>query len=366
MRMDFELCSVLFLILLLIRSVFRKSGEQTLSRSFLLLAGCVLLSQWMEMIAAKLGSMFGLGALGNDTLCCLMLCAQAVVPVLYRSCFVRPHRQQTARDYLRRAAAWIPYLCCAALLFTSIRGHYLFYTGMGKFYLGKYFWLLDANYVFYSVLAFVKAYRHPKRRSMPLSFCTEAIFMGGMPLVLIRFFPDMPLYCLCTSMMLLMMLGNQSDHTHVTDRISGALGREALMHDVHSIEETHRGGHVYALALDNFKLINETFGIEGGNELMRELVKALRGEFGRDHVYRFGGDIFAVYVRENAERAQTLDTLRQIFSRYYRIGDEMMRLTACVGIVHLSQHRAADFSFVLEYAVSQAKDAGKAAVFEMG
>ena len=157
MRMDFELCSMLYLVLLLLYSVFRRSGRKPLPRPFLGMAVCVGLSQWIELIAYQMSAANEFGTLGRNTLCGLMLCMMAFFPVLLRGSFVRRHRKQTARDLFRRWLALLPFFFCAMCLVWSIRSHYVFYTDLRRFYAGKFFWIMDANYAFYGVLALVQA-----------------------------------------------------------------------------------------------------------------------------------------------------------------------------------------------------------------
>jgi diguanylate cyclase (GGDEF)-like protein len=48
--------------------------------------------------------------------------------------------------------------------------------------------------------------------------------------------------------------------------------------------------------LDNFKSINDTYGHEGGDEVLRHVAEMLLDHFGQDLVVRLGGEEFAILI----------------------------------------------------------------------
>jgi diguanylate cyclase (GGDEF)-like protein len=224
---------------------------------------------------------------------------------------------------------------------------------------------LGAVYALYAVGTFIFAVRHRKRRRISLLRCGGILIAGGAHHILLALFPQTPMYCLCTTAMVFLMYSSEEEASRSVDTVSGALCRETLMSDMRNLKANGMNGHLFAVALDNFKLTNETYGIEGGNAVLRQLVFELTEEFGKDSVYRFGGDVFAVYIHEDTETAKVLDRLRQLFARPIHTGTLSVRLSACIGIIHLKLHNADEFAFALEYAVTQAKCIGRGAVFDM-
>lgn len=365
MLIHYEICSAIFLILFLIVSTVHHGSRLLLSRHSGPLILTVILSQFLELFIVKFTETHALSSLGCRLLTFIFFAVQTATPIFFADYFVRRHRHETPQMLLRRSLNVIPYLICLGLLLSSVWSNYIFYTDAGGFHTGKYFWILPVHYLLYSAGTAVTVLRHRKRRRMGLLRCAGILVAGGVHYVLLLLFLRSPLYCLCTTAMVFLMYSNEEEVSRSVDSVSGALSREAMMNDMRNVKDNHLGGHIFALALDNFKLINEKHGIEGGNAVMRQLVRELQAEFDKDSVYRFGGDIFTVYIREGVEQAKVLDRLRQIFSRPIRTGTLTVRLTACVGIVHLRLHNAEEFAFALEYAVTQAKGIGRAAVFDM-
>lgn len=86
-----------------------------------------------------------------------------------------------------------------------------------------------------------------------------------------------------------------------TDDLTGADRREQAMRHLESLQHAHqRTGHESAVIfcdVDNFKLVNDTYGHGGGDEVLRQLADRLRSNLREeDSVARFGGDEFVVVL----------------------------------------------------------------------
>ena len=78
----------------------------------------------------------------------------------------------------------------------------------------------------------------------------------------------------------------------VTDALTGIKNRYALRRDY----DHFRGKYIHVLMIDlnGFKNINDTYGHEVGDTLIRHAGRVLKETFGGDSAYRYGGDEFLV------------------------------------------------------------------------
>jgi diguanylate cyclase (GGDEF)-like protein len=96
------------------------------------------------------------------------------------------------------------------------------------------------------------------------------------------------------------------------------------------------------LGLDRFKEINDSFGHEVGDALLRQLGPRLREVVGSGEVIaRLAGDKFAVLALTGADEVVDLGRrLRGALEEAFAVGDVALQLEASVGIAALPQHAA--------------------------
>lgn len=112
---------------------------------------------------------------------------------------------------------------------------------------------------------------------------------------------------------------------------------EYIESEVHGMKQ----GEILAILdmdIDNFKVINESYGHSYGDDTLREVARRLtrlvleRGAY----LARIGGDEFAVVLRDFSEREELEAQIQQMI-RYlkepYRIGEKEFLLTVSVGVV---------------------------------
>jgi len=109
-----------------------------------------------------------------------------------------------------------------------------------------------------------------------------------------------------------------------TDPVTGCLNHRAMRRRLN--EEIGRamrtGGPLSCLLmdLDDFKLVNDRYGHQAGDAMLREVVHALAGEFRAfDRVARYGGDEFVV-ILPNAELSAAAAAAARALERLQALG----------------------------------------------
>jgi diguanylate cyclase (GGDEF)-like protein len=115
--------------------------------------------------------------------------------------------------------------------------------------------------------------------------------------------------------------------------------------------------------LDNFKLVNDNFGHEAGDEVLniaaQQFDRAVRQG---DCVIRWGGEEFIV-ILPTADSKQANDVVLRIMGAGIGVRPDGMPVTASVGVAELQEDRPRDWKAMVELADSrmyQAKNAGRA------
>jgi diguanylate cyclase (GGDEF)-like protein len=121
-----------------------------------------------------------------------------------------------------------------------------------------------------------------------------------------------------------------------TDALTGILNKTAYDEAIKLVESR---GDVYGIAvidLNNLKRINDTYGHERGDIYIKGLVNIVLPLFGESHIYRVGGDEFAVILEEEA--LWDISGLEKKFDDLIKISGEDVsrqpweRVSAAIGI----------------------------------
>lgn len=128
------------------------------------------------------------------------------------------------------------------------------------------------------------------------------------------------------------------ERTAIHDPLTGALNR--LFLDRHMQTPTNEFGDSFAMIyidLDGFKNINDTYGHESGDSILRVIVQRLKRRIRmEDVVVRVGGDEFVVILTDLAAGSgwisSAVNRLYKALDVEYGIGSEKFRVTVSMGI----------------------------------
>jgi diguanylate cyclase (GGDEF)-like protein len=142
--------------------------------------------------------------------------------------------------------------------------------------------------------------------------------------------------------MILLLLEDQIEHNKylaLHDELTGLPNRRLFQDRLASaLERARRTGTQTALLLvdlDQFKLVNDTFGHHAGDLLLEHVGSVFTGRIRRsDTVARTGGDEFAVILGEPLSRAdaeRVAHSLIELLRDPIELGGHMIRIGASVG-----------------------------------
>ena len=364
-NVDLEVCAVLFLALLCVISQTRKKLEGYQSMVFQIYLYLVLASNVLDIVATSCLPYYDtLPAWINWGINAIFLTVQMSLPVIFVMYIYRKLPKTTGLERKMISLCCIPSAVGQILCLTSPLHHLIFYFDGSGYHHGPMHIYLYTNVAFYMIVSLYLAIRWRKQlgwREFPLLFT-----MIGIPAlaVIVQFaMPQVMLAGVGSALSVYIMYFMVESNVSLLDPITGALNRKAMTDAVERDLKAGKLEDIYAVAPDNFKLINEMYGLEGGNEILSDLAKAMMKAFGDKKVFRFGGDTFAILAEKG--NTDTLDRLRDLIGRIYHIGDAEVRVTACVGLVHASNHPVEELVSAIEYAVAEAKARGKGQFFEV-
>ncbi|MCC2956129.1 EAL domain-containing protein [Massilia sp. IC2-477] len=124
------------------------------------------------------------------------------------------------------------------------------------------------------------------------------------------------------------------------DPLTGLANRNLLQERLrHAIECAERDGFMVALAfldLDNFKHINDNFGHDAGDAVLREVAQRLRASMREeDTIARMGGDEFVLLICDpasHAEVAELIERIRRSITAPVRVGEHEIVPGTSIGV----------------------------------
>ncbi|GGS25464.1 GGDEF domain-containing protein [Deinococcus knuensis] len=144
----------------------------------------------------------------------------------------------------------------------------------------------------------------------------------------------------------------------VTDALTGLANRRQFDEDASHLEP---GDVLMLIDLDHFKRVNDTFGHQVGDDVLREVARRLTGEGrGRDRAYRYGGEEFAMIFRAVPEGAipSVAERLRLAVAAQM-IPATNERVTVSIGAVAFSRVPVSTLLARADTALYAAKEGGR-------
>ena len=165
------------------------------------------------------------------------------------------------------------------------------------------------------------------------------------------------------------MMEEELQRLATTDTLTGILNRrQFIILAEQGVERSRRYGRTLALLLydiDHFKQVNDTFGHQAGDIVLRELAKLVHEQLRRNDIEgRVGGEEFAVLLPETtiSEAVVLAERIRGIIENFaINIGETSLHITASFGVTAVKETDVALDSIYkrADSALYEAKNAGR-------
>lgn len=366
-NIDFEIASLVFLLVLSIIYLSRKNDFGTHTRIIHYYWISTILSICLNILTCYTIAEYESFPLGiNYFLNAAYLSSQCILPVFFGAYVYSLVETTTHLKKQTLILFSIPSFIANLLTISSVRTGAVFYFDATGYHHGPLFLCLYINIAFYVISAlgvalYPKNNLHKKQRIMIFALVLLAI----LPIMVQFFLPTCLLTGLGTTLTVFIMVLTNDSMITFKDATTGALNREAFLMCIHNYTEDRIPVQIYAIALDNFKIVNEMYGMEGGNLLMQMLATELQNEYDESQVFRFSGDIFTIVLEEKSESIKELARINRILNSTWHLNDSDVHLTACIGLTHSIDYKDSGLLEAIEYSVTCAKELGKGRFFEV-
>ncbi|WP_318392552.1 bifunctional diguanylate cyclase/phosphodiesterase [Enterobacter sp.] len=137
---------------------------------------------------------------------------------------------------------------------------------------------------------------------------------------------------------------------------------ESLNKAIETAEKNNNSVTVMLFDLDRFKEVNDTYGHDAGDMLLRQIAERLNSmNLTSDSLYRLGGDEFA-FLSSGLTESRAVSLAQKIgdfINQPYTIYNAIINITSCVGIVISETERRSDYLYKFaDLALYEAKNEG--------
>ncbi len=148
-----------------------------------------------------------------------------------------------------------------------------------------------------------------------------------------------------------------------TDSLTKVYNRGAFDYEVVQFmkkEKKNPRGALIMLDLDNFKLINDTYGHLKGDDALRKLAKILKTTFRRqDLVGRLGGDEFAVFVKGVTDKEFLNQKMEEMYEKLKQIEGVSLACSAGISLIEDKDFVYSEALGNADVALYESKNKGK-------
>jgi diguanylate cyclase (GGDEF)-like protein/PAS domain S-box-containing protein len=153
------------------------------------------------------------------------------------------------------------------------------------------------------------------------------------------------------------------DHDFLTGLFNRRHFEQELSHEIERAARYGSPGAVLLVDVDNFKIVNDTYGHMAGDDLLKGIAGLLKHRMRHaDTLARVGGDEFAVLLPQtNAEQATAVaaDFIAALDKRTAVLANQSVHITASLGVVSIDDLSDVEVMERADIAMYGAKQAGR-------
>lgn len=245
---------------------------------------------------------------------------------------------------------FIPYIVCMGILLVNLCGTgIVFSISQDNVYSRG-----PLNFVFYIVVALYYAQSidisvRAKREGQTINFFPVGVFLVpclvGTVLQLLCY--GMAFCWLAVAMALVFVYIQLQNSDTFVDEMSGLFNRKYLNYYLHQAKKTgNKNLHGIMVDVNDFKLINDTYGHAAGDRAIQETGTILSSALPEGGIaMRMGGDEFVVLLSKSsdAQAAQTRQDILENVEHFNKVTDAPFRLSLSTGVARFNGANVEEF-----------------------
>ena len=331
---SFDFCALILGLFVLFNFIFSKKMDSRNNRLFLGLVISTLVSSLANLVAVIALSAVGCPVwLGNllTSIYYLAYGLTGVVFIVYAVALIFEHGKIPKKFQI--IATGVLFLVVAGAICAAICLFYFGYKDVNSIIKWTYEGIIYGSqvvaFVFASTLAYVERNKLNKTGLVNI-FAFSAINVVA---VLLQYFVRIQIsnFALVVAVLLIYVTLQRPEDS--IDATSGAFNAHTFNQRCNMRLSQGMHFYVFVTEINNMTLVNSSFGLNGGNSVIKETVNRLKGLLEKgQYVYRLSGVRFAVIFNKREEYEAFAGKFKSVFDKPFSVNETELRLTsvACV------------------------------------
>ncbi|MBR1816051.1 MAG: EAL domain-containing protein [Lachnospiraceae bacterium] len=300
-NLTFDYAAMLICILLLIWYFDKKRIPIDVSAFFVKFIISIFLCALSEVMAVELARMNVIGELGFNLLMSLYSFLASIISVVYASFLmvylrVEKKHQRRIRFFLDTVLV-LTFIIDILTPFTQI-GFYFYGDSYEVGAFGGFYALLSLSTIVTSIGVVLKK-RAEISNAKAVMLIVSVLFGSSMFVVQLAF--TISLLTFGFALVALTLYNYIFNPAIYLDNLTNLYNKDCMRECLNIRFDNHNEFSILFIAMDDFKYINKTFGVDNGDNLLIQVGNYIRQVDGAELVFEYGSDQFAVICQETDE-----------------------------------------------------------------
>ncbi len=169
---------------------------------------------------------------------------------------------------------------------------------------------------------------------------------------------------LINSISFLILFFSIHNPTIMIDESLNIFNKKALTETLEINIENKKPIHVITISLDNFKLINETFGVSNGDGVLMTVCEFLKKLAPKKRIYRYSNDCFTIVIPQRGNYHDIIEEITERFADVWHYNGIYCKLTATTSIITSPDfaNSSKEIYDLIEFTLSEIKTLDKGSI----
>lgn len=287
-----------------------------------------------------------------------------LIPVLYFLFILGTAKGKSNITLKHRLLIVVPYtVSVSQILLTPLTKFIMRINQKNQYFQGPGMKLLYGISLFYLLLSFIITIKYHKNLTRMQKGAVVFYTLSSISVVILQFFlPQYLMTGFAISMSLFFIYLTLQNPLEFKDTVTDAFNREAFMKMASEYLEGHNPFQIFGLQIDGLQFINEKFGVENGDNLLRQITNELLLQWEKkEWVFRLAGSQFLVLAEMDFSAEEWIEKITNRFEHPFVLNGVEVSLRVYLCCLQYPEHvkTLSDIMDLMEFSVREAKQLKK-------